>query len=355
MAVRLFYPEPLEGTNVYPAFKYRYSSVQKSGVLFQDVQYRFFKDAETADVQSADAIVLANNFNRELDEKTTSYLRQQADIAEKLNKPLFIFSSGDFTDKLHFDPRIWVFRYSLYRSSLGLRDISIPTSTEEPPPELIFTQPKNEKPLVAFCGMGGFSSVRRWAAYYAKNLFYDVCALANSSLRARKLGVYWRRAMMRACEHSPLVDTNFIVRSSFSSNAKSIELDPAQARKEYLETTANADFVLAPKGDGNYSNRFLKTLAFGRIPVLVDTDIVLPFESEIDYSKIIVRIPMNRVADTPKLIRAWYDALTPEEWEARQHLARETYETRLRLDSFAEHFFTVTMSGMLKNSPEKSR
>jgi hypothetical protein len=342
MTVRLYYPEPLPGVPVHPVFHYRHPLKGKGSGLFQDVQYHFFEEAEIKDLQQADALVLVNNFAKEPDETARAYIRSHADEAEKLGKPIYIFSTGDFTDTLHFDPRVWVFRYSVYRSTMSPRDIVVPTNTEPPPEDLLSIKPKHEKPLVAFCGMGGFPKLRGWVKYYVKNFLYDLRALVRPAARAQKLGVYWRRAMMRACSRSPLVDTNFIVRRSFSANAKSIELDPAQARREYLETTANADFVLAPKGDGNYSNRFLKTLAFGRIPVLVDTDIVLPLENIIDYSKIVVQVPMTRVGDTARLVHEYYSPLTSEEWGKRQELARNTFEQYLQQDAFFRQFFAQT-------------
>mgnify|MGYP001594597052 FL=1 len=340
MSVRLFYPEPCAEVSVHPIFHYRHPPASRGGGLFRDIRYSFFKEAETKDAASADALVLVNNFSKEPDEKIREYIRQYADQAEELHKPLYIFSCGDFTDSLRFDPRVWVFRQSLYKSAVGPRDICMPTTTEDPPQEMLFMRDKQEKPTVSFCGMGGFDSWRGWVKYYSKNLWYECIAILDPVVRARKLGVYWRRAMMRACEHSSLVKINFIIRKSFSGHAKSIELDPAQARREYLETTANADFVLSPKGDGNYSNRFLKTLAFGRIPVLIDTDVVLPLENEVEYSKIIVRVPMKKVADTPRYIRDFYDALTEEEWRSRQKLARDTFEKYLKQDTFFRHFFT---------------
>ena len=101
----------------------------------------------------------------------------------------------------------------------------------------------------------------------------------------------------------------------------------------------DADFVLAPKGDGNYSNRFLEALSLGRIPVLIDTDVVLSLENEIPYEKIMVRIPMNRVGKTPEYIRTYYDALSEEEWKERQKLAREIFNAKLKQDVFFRNFF----------------
>ena len=144
---------------------------------------------------------------------------------------------------------------------------------------------------------------------------------------------------LRACRHSSLVQSSFIIRRSFSGALRTIELPPEQARREFIENISHSDFVLAPKGDGNYSNRFLEALSMGRIPVLIDTDVVLPFENTIQYENIVVRVPMNRVHETPQYIREFYDALDEEAWRARQKLARETYEHYLAPDSFFTHFF----------------
>lgn len=329
---------------MHAVFHYRHPPANTGGGLFRNITYSFFKEAETTNRASADAIVLVNDFSKEPSGKEKEYLRHHADLAEQLHKPLFIFSCGDFSDTVRFDPRIRVFRQSLYRSSVGPRDICIPTTTEDFPPEMLRVREKNEKPLVSFCGMGGFRSMRSWVKYYAKNFLYDFGSLLKPSLQARKLGVYWRRMMMHACEQSSLVHSHFIIRRSYSGHVKSIELNPAQARSEFIQSIVDADFVLAPKGDGNYSIRFLEALSLGRIPVIADTDMVLPFEDEIDYAKIVVQVPMDQVADTPRYIRDFYDALTDDQWRSRQQLARDTFEKYLKQDTFFRRFFAKEFS-----------
>jgi hypothetical protein len=339
---RLFYPAPLPGLEIHPVFHYRHQ-VDKGGGLFRNIDYAFFERAEVRDIGSAEAIVLPNNFAKEPTAEARAYITQHADEAERVGKPIFIFSCGDWSDTIRFDPRVYVFRQSLYRATMGPRDICIPTTTEDPPPELLFIRDKEERPLVAFCGQGGFATMRRWMKYFAENILADIHALWDPHARARKIGVYWRRAMMRACTRSKKVRTNFIVRRTFSGHAKSIELDPKVARQQYLKTSANADFVLAPKGDGNYSNRFLKTLAFGRIPVAVDTDIVLPLEEVIPYERLMVRVPMNEVGKTADHIARFYDALSNNEWKERQKEARETFLAYLVQEKFFEYYFTKRM------------
>ncbi len=332
----LYIPEPLKRLSA-PWF----APVSEKHLFTKDLPPNFFETLveKVSDPASARAIVLPNNF-KTLDAEAASYIRTYADLGEKLNIPVFVFSLGDFTHDVRFDRRVYVFRFSTYRSEIGSHDIVMPTSTEDPPEELLHTRTKKTKPTVSFCGMGGFPSTKDWVKYYIKNFIWDIKALFRESAKAKKIGVYWRRKMMRVCERSNLVETHFIVRRTFSGLRKTIEVDPKLARKEYLNSIAEADFVLAPKGDGNYSNRFLKTLAFGRIPVLVDTEVVLPLENVIDYSKIVVRVPMDRVHNTPRYIREFYDALSEEEWASRQRLARNVFEEYLRQDSFFRYFFS---------------
>lgn len=301
----------------------------------------FEREATYVLPKEARAIVLPNNFTF-INAEVEQYIARYANEAEKLGIPLFIFSCGDFTDTLAFDSRAYVFRVSLYGSTKGVRDISIPTLTEDLGAEGITFRNKSDVPVVSFCGQAGYQTRVQWVKYYIKVFVRLAAATIKPSLRARLIGVYWRRKVLVACRNSTLVRTLFIMRNSFSGARRTIELDPKVARSEFIQSIKDADFVLAPKGDGNYSNRFLEALSLGRIPVLLDTDMVLTLEETIDYSKVIVRVPMGRVDDTPRYVREFYDALTEKEWQERQKLARETFEKYLRQDSFFTYFFTET-------------
>ena len=87
------------------------------------------------------------------------------------------------------------------------------------------------------------------------------------------------------------VKTNFIVRKGFWAPG----IDKRIARKEYFENIETNIFTFCYRGGGNFSYRFYETLSMGRIPVLLDTDSVIPF---IDTTKttencIIVKSPYD--------------------------------------------------------------
>jgi len=329
-------PEPLSGVPLATWFQ----QIATTNITYKKYLPPNFFDrvCRAATPADADVIILPNNFLK-TDTRTDAYIAHWAAEGERNKVPVYAFSLGDFTDGIRFDHRVHVFRLSLYRATASPRDIALPALTEDNAQDGITLRDKRDKPAVSFCGMGDLDTVRKRLGYHLKNLYYELRAFGNSRERARKLGVYWRRQVMAACARSPLVATHFIVRKTFSGSRKTIELDPAQARKEYLESIINSDFVIAPKGDGNYSARFFKTLCMGRIPIIVDTDSVLPLEGRIDYSKIAIRVPMERVRETPRYVREFYDVLSPGEWQERQKLARHTFETFLRQDSFFKYFF----------------
>lgn len=339
--MKIFCPHPAPGVSLSPLFYFKFSPEEKVGGLFkEDLPPNYFEyEAEyVSKPEEAEIIVLPNNFTV-LNESIREYINLYAEMGTAHRKPVFIFSCGDHTDTLIFDSRVKVFRYSLYLTVKSKNDISIPTLTEDVGRAGITLRQKDGVPTVSFCGKAGFSSSRERYAGLLKAAWYQLISVIHPYDRARIRGVFWRIWSVRILQKSPLVKTLFILRKTFSGAEKTIELDPTQARKEFINSLINTDFVLAPKGDGNYSNRFLEALSMGRFPVVPDTDCVFPLENEIPYEKVVVRVPMNRLACLGEEIKAFYDALTPEEFMARQKLAREIFEMYLRQDSFFRAFF----------------
>lgn len=331
--MRFFCPESLTSQPIHALLAFRFG-VPHGGIFKEHLPPNFFETAEYVEhPRDADAIILPNNFGS-LGDAERAYIQTWANEAEARGIPLYLFSWGDLTDRLQFDPRAYVFRTSVYRRTMGPRDIVVPTLVEDLGARGISMREKKQKPIVSFCGQAGYKTLRQRAKYFLKNIYVTLGRQPE-----RKLGVFWRRAMMCACNRSSLVGTHFIVRHSFSGARKTIELDPARARREFIDSIVESDFVLAPKGDGNYSNRLLEALSLGRIPVVPDTDIVLPLQDKLPYDRILVRVPMSKLADTPRQVREWYDSLTADAWRDRQRLARETFERYLRDDSFFRNHF----------------
>lgn len=290
--------------------------------------------------------ILAPHSVRRMDEKGTKYVADMHAYAAQYGKPLIIFTGGDLQHDVFIDDAI-VLKGSQYRPLLRQNEILMPGFTED----LIDTWPvtirnKSERPVVGFCGYADINTALGWAKLYLRNAQLDAQALVtgNRSVRAHKRGIYFRRKAMWLLESDPRIDTRFIVRKTFSGNKKLISVDPARARQEYLENMRDCDLALTPKGDGNFSTRFLKALAFGRIPILVDTDMVLPLEDVIDYSTCVLRVPYTELARLPDIVADFYASLSNEQFIEMQHQARRVFAQYLRSDSFFNYLFGVALA-----------
>ena len=90
----------------------------------------------------------------------------------------------------------------------------------------------------------------------------------------------------------------------------------AKSRKERIEFLKNMNdnlYSLCVRGGGNYSFRFGESLMMGRIPILIDTDCILPFENEIPYDTNCVRIKPENFDRIFDVVQEYHDAHTEEE------------------------------------------
>ncbi len=264
-------------------------------------------------------------------------------------KPYLVQVGGDLSHDVFIDaPEVSVvLKVTQYRSLKRPNEVIMPPFCEDlgasiaqggrgfsPRPKR--SGPWGAKPVVSFCGWAGFPDLKILIKYTIKNLLVDLKKVvrSDSSLEVFKKGIYFRRKALRAFEGSDRVETSFIVRDSFSGSASTIAGDPEQARKEYIDNMVDSDFILAPKGDANYSVRFFEALSLGRVPILIDTDVCLPLEDELDYSKFILRVSYKDIAKLPEIVADFYAKISPAEWLVMQTNARRAFETCLRYDSY---------------------
>lgn len=308
-------------------------------VLFKQLPHDFsFTTFDVVpDIEKADFVVIPQGV-RKLDRDTRAYLANMATLAKTHGKQLLVFMTGDYCYRLHIDiPNTVVYKSSDFKHALRQNEI-VPAPyvgdlAEEHP---IQWRSKGARPVVSFCGYAGFPSLKNKIKYIGTNLLLSMKAflVGKDIPKAYKRGIYFRLQALKHLRKDSRINPLFIIRTTFSGNVTTAEKDPATLRKEFLDNIVNSDFVLTPKGDGNFSARFYETLSLGRIPVLIDTDMVLPFSDLIDYDSFIVRVPYMDVHKAGDYIMRWWDARSDEEFQATQRSARNAFETYLRYDRY---------------------
>lgn len=293
----------------------------------------------------ADFFLFPHDYNQLLSE--VSYITEFAHDAEIRGKKVVIFFPGD-RDTTVVIPNAIIFRNSQYKNKRSINEIMLPGYVEDMGKGGVSVREKstNGMPAVGFCGWADFKTIKQRISLTVKVCIGNFkMLLGEKDVLPRRQGLWWRRKILPILSKSRLVTSNFIIRTSYSGNEKTIALDPERARKEYVENIVHSDFTLCVKGDGNFSTRFYETLSLGRVPLFVDTDCPLPLEGVIDYSKFVFRVNYTDYKRLPELLSAFYHKCSPEEWKAMQKRAREVFENYLRMDSFLKYTFTKEFLG----------
>lgn len=288
-------------------------------------------------VEESDYLLLPHNYNFLKNHKL--YLNTYEELAEKLQKKILIFFPGDSDEDVPIKNSL-VFRNSKYRSELKENEIILPGYVEDLGQGIVLEpRAKKDRAMVGFCGWAILKDPKQRFKFAVRSLGVSVAAIFNERRLLRQKGIWWRKKALTVFRSSRKVNSNFIVRGTYSGNEKTMEVAPEQARNEYIGNILNSDFTLCVKGDGNFSTRFFEVLSLGRIPLLLDTDSVLPLEDQIDYGQCVLKISWHDLKNLDVIAANYYRNLSNEDFERMQKRAREVFEKFLKLDRFLTNCF----------------
>jgi hypothetical protein len=283
----------------------------------------------------ADALFLPYNY-WQLRQQNPELLAKILHEAEGFAKPLLIDAHGDSDEHIPVEHSI-VLRTSQYRFKTPPREIIVPAYVDDlwewalPEEERKFRE-KGPLPVVGFTG---WASVSRNA--WLKAIFFRTRSLLSPRYAAYTPGVAIRKRVLKTLQTSPGVSANFIIRNSFSGNVKTMQGSPDELRAQFVANMRDSDYALAVKGNGNYSMRFYEALSMGRIPLLVDTESLLPLESRIDYHECCLIVRQHEIRRMGDIVAQFHRDLSQEQFLRMQQRAREVFVTYLRVDGFSKY------------------
>jgi hypothetical protein len=225
--------------------------------LFSKLRYHS-NHTKVNSIEECDIAVIPFKFNN-VDER----IKQNCTNALKHNKRVVAFYNDDDAETYNLPNNLVLFRTSLYKSKQLSNEKSLPTLIPDQFPSYIDLPDKAENTTVAFCGFVGNNRLQIIEKF--KSLYNNTNMVYNS--------MFW-----------PQTDSKHKTKGLFYNNLLS------------------SSFSLCIRGLGNFSYRFYEALSFGRIPVLINTDCVLPFENVIDWSKHIISVNENQMSLLPDLI-----------------------------------------------------
>lgn len=263
------------------------------------------------EARSADVIFSAPGFGNGSHEKNL------ADQAKQLGKPVVFLFSGDDASPANLDYGV-IYRTSAIQSELHPCERGLPAFCRDVRAErpVILNRPYSTKPTVGFCGHVSNSPTR---------LLYWL-----QMRRAKAYGLRLRAKAVRKLEQSQCVEARLIIRQDFGGGMLSASPhDRDRARHEFLENLDFSDYALCVRGAGNFSFRLYEALSAGRIPVLVNTECVLPFEHIIEWKSLCVWVEAAELDRLDSKIAEYHSLQSPESFDAKQNECRRIWQQYL--------------------------
>ena len=210
-------------------------------------------------IEDCDLAIIPFKYNKS-DKRIIEYCSQ----AKHYNKKTIIFINDDTSEVFEIPSNLYIFRTSTTQQLIHENERVLPVVVPDHFPSHIKLSALAEDKTVAFCGYvgnGRLCTVEKFATLYK--------------------------------------DTNFVYRYGFwAPEVKSKQ----KARQDFYSNLLSGSFSLCMRGNGNFSYRLYEALSFGRIPILIDTDCVLPFSNIIDWTQHIIRVTAEQLDLIPNLI-----------------------------------------------------
>ena len=236
--------------------------------------------------EGADTLILPLTWNyyfehRKLDDAID--ILKQYDV---FNKPIITWVSGDYTHKLP-DGNFIVLQHNLFRSTRKNNEYAYPAIIRDPFDYLrlygINIKSKNENSSISFCGVANSTAIDKYENILKEFLFKikNMISKPYLDLSLPISGMKLRGDLLKSFDQNSFLKTNIIIRK----RSDSIHINKEKYKFQYWNNMLSTPFTLCVRGNGNFSVRFYEALAIGRIPVLFDTDCILPLDDQIDWKK----------------------------------------------------------------------
>lgn len=237
-------------------------------------------------------------------------------------------------------PNSIIFRTSFFKSTKKPTEFAMPAWREDlidihHGGEIILRE-KQAIPVIGFCGFA--VSRRMRLVQMLKDVGrYIKDGVEKTHAKRRKRHYHnVRTNVLQRIKRSRLVKTNFIIRNQYFGDTK-VEHRPQQ-QMEYLDNTINSDYVVCIRGAANVSFRLYETLCFGRIPVFINTDCVLPYDFMVDWKQYCVWVDESEIDQIDQKIMEFHNNLSPEEFIDLQKRCRAFWKEYLSPEGFFKHF-----------------
>ena len=234
-----------------------------------------------------------------------------------------------------------VFRVSMIAGQPYQNEFPLPTLITGEEFEHWQPAPHTERAAIGFVGQAQHElyhkAISQRGEEEVHQVGYELIESTNSLLRTPvNIGLLLRKRALATLSQSELVESNFLVRDSYHFRGAAAG-NPASTRSDFLASLHDHAYSLCVRGAGNYSIRLYETLAAGRIPIILNTALVLPLSNQIDWRSLGVWVESDQLANIDQVVADFHASMTPVELRERQREIRDTWLRYLAPQTFWKH------------------
>ena len=277
------------------------------------------------------------------DQKAIAFIEK----ANKLNKKVIVSLPSDFGIKIPNHLDVIILRAQGYRSKLNIFHQCVPVFIPDPlykhyDSREVFERSYNKQPTVGFCGQadgGKAEALKEVAKIVARNWLYYLGIRYKKSHKiiASK---YLRYRLIELLKRDKRIRSNFILRKKHRAGVELLKTrDTHKSTLDFFDNIKDSDYVICARGVGNFSVRLYETLAMGRIPVIIDTDCMLPHDTYFDWKKNVVWVDYKERTKIADKIFEFHNSLDQESLSKIFVENRKLWEDKLRLKTYFKTLF----------------
>ncbi len=202
----------------------------------------------------------------------------------------------------------------------------------------------SNNPSVGFCGVAApfqtennktrvFDCLRLGLTYLTQ-FGVDPEALARRFKNNTKHA--YRVRLIQQFKKNSVIECDFSLRKvgGLVDNSYTNKKDTDAYNVDFYRNLETNLYNICCRGTENYSVRFYETLCMGRIPIIVDTDMVLPFDDRIDYRKHCVWIDRKDIHRSGEILLEFHKERGPKGLVELQQANRDLWASHLSHRSY---------------------
>ena len=262
--------------------------------------------------------------------------------AEIYSKPLIIDATCDLDTPLDL-PTANILRFGLYKSLKKTFETERPywsnhkTKTQLESLEIL---PRTQKPAVGFCGttsaLGKYFKIGKTLPFPVSKTLLSQGSLAQKiDMRLKKgMSHQLRKIAMNLLEEDRRIESNFDITNTLQDYYNPANTNRVLLEKRFIDNMNKSDYSLCVRANGNYSGRFYMALNAGCIPLVIDTDVEIPFEEKIH----LIKVPLKSLHKIGDLVLEHFEKHTTKQLQEMKLENRDIYNQLMAPDRFIPNF-----------------